>query len=117
VAAIAGALGGVMRPALAHLYLFDNGIGLGGVEALAPCLVSNDTLTAVDLEENDDLDEAVDPIAAALKAVAEGLARNRSALVSSCLFPHVLLRCLWLGWLALLLRVFVNGKWVGDGLW
>ena len=83
MAAIASALGGVMRPTLSHLYLFDNGIGLGGVEALAACFVSNGTLTAVDLEENDDLDEAADPIAAALKAVAEGLSRNRAALVRS----------------------------------
>ena len=86
-------------PVLAHLFLFESEVGAAGAAALAGSLTSNERVTFVDLEENDDLDlddcggeggsdagggsggkfEA----GAALAALAAGLARNRSRTVAA----------------------------------
>lgn len=71
------------KSALAHLFLFDNGIEEAGAAALASLLTHNEQLTFLDLEENDALDDDDNlEVAASMALIEAGLQRNRKAKIN-----------------------------------
>lgn len=71
------------KSALAHLFLFDNGIEGAGAATLASLLTLNEQLTFLDLEENDALDdEDNSEVTASMALIDAGLQRNRKAKIS-----------------------------------